>query len=100
MNSFPIKSVLTLIVIALIGFPVLFGSWYTVDQGERGVVLRNGAVISVSEPGLGFKLPIIDSVKKLSVQSRKVEFTGMSTYSRDQQPAFISASVNYRLNPE
>ncbi|MGL5410118.1 MAG: prohibitin family protein, partial [Shewanella sp.] len=23
----------------------LFGSWYTVDQGERGVILRNGKII-------------------------------------------------------
>ena len=41
---------------------IFFGSWYQIDQGERGVHLRNGAVIGSSEPGLGFKLPIFDSI--------------------------------------
>ena len=34
-----------------------FGSWFQVDQGERGVVLRNGKLVRVSEPGLDFKTP-------------------------------------------
>ena len=37
-----------------------FGSWFQVDQGERGVVLRNGKLVRVSEPGLDFKTPFID----------------------------------------
>jgi hypothetical protein len=36
---------------------VVFGSWYTVDQTERGVILRNGAIVGVAQPGLGFKMP-------------------------------------------
>ncbi len=44
-------------------FTVLFGSWYTIDEGHRGVMLRNGAVIGISNPGLGFKFPIVDSVE-------------------------------------
>ena len=34
-----------------------FGSWFQVDQGERGVVLRNGKLVRVAEPGLDFKTP-------------------------------------------
>jgi regulator of protease activity HflC (stomatin/prohibitin superfamily) len=37
-----------------VGLAVAFGSWYTVDQTERGVLLRNGAIIGVAQPGLGF----------------------------------------------
>ncbi len=39
---------------------VVLGSWYTIDEGERGVVLRYGAVSGVAQPGLGFKIPVID----------------------------------------
>lgn len=78
---------------------VLAGSFYTVDQGERGVVLRNGKLIHVSEPGLGFKVPLIDSVRKISVQSRIASYQQMASYSRDQQPAMMNVSVNYRINP-
>jgi regulator of protease activity HflC (stomatin/prohibitin superfamily) len=48
---------------------LLLGSWYTIDQTERGVLLRNGAVIGTAQPGLGFKLPVMDSVQKVSVKT-------------------------------
>jgi regulator of protease activity HflC (stomatin/prohibitin superfamily) len=76
---------------------VLLGTWYTIDEGERGVILRNGAVVGVAQPGLGFKLPIIDDVVPLSVQSRIVAWDSLEAYSRDQQPAHMRLSVNYRL---
>ncbi len=86
------------IAIALLALIFVFGgSFYTVDQGERGVILRNGAVVGTAEPGLGFKLPLIDSIVKISVQSRAQIYDEVSTYSRDQQPAVLKMSVNYRL---
>ncbi len=83
----------------LLLFVVSF-SWYTVDQTERGVLLRNGAVKSLSDPGLHFKVPFIDTVQTISVQThvtRWADQTAMATYSRDQQPANIAVSVNYRV---
>lgn len=84
----------------VVGFAALIifgGSFYTIDQGERGVILRYGAVVGTAEPGLGFRLPLIDSVVKISVQSRAKVYDNVNTYSRDQQPASITISVNYRL---
>jgi len=37
------------VVAGLIGLTVLGGSWYTVDQGERGVILRNGAITGTAD---------------------------------------------------
>lgn len=85
------------VVSAIIALTVVLGSWYTIDQGERGVLLRNGAVIGTAGPGLGFKTPWIEEVVTLSVQSKVRNFGGMETYSRDQQPATLSLTVNYRL---
>lgn len=84
----------------LAALSVLFGTWYTVDQGSRGVLLRNGAVIGVAQPGLGFKLPLIDHVEKISVQTHVETFDAMHTYSKDQQPAELKVSVNYRIAPD
>lgn len=81
----------------LFGLTILFGSWYTVDQAERGVLLRNGAVIGMAQPGLGFKLPLVDSIEKISVQTHIAKFDKLASYSRDQQPAEIRLSVNYRV---
>lgn len=85
------------VVAGLTALTILGGSWYTVDQGERGVVLRNGAIIGTAEPGLGFKFPIVDRVVRISVQDRNRMYTDVGAYSRDQQPAILALSVSYRM---
>jgi regulator of protease activity HflC (stomatin/prohibitin superfamily) len=84
-------------VVGLVALTVLGGSWYTVGEGYRGVQLRNGAVVGTAEPGLGFKMPVIDSVVDISVQSQARTYEGVQTYSKDQQTASLMISVNYRL---
>jgi regulator of protease activity HflC (stomatin/prohibitin superfamily) len=85
------------VIASLVAITILGGSWYTVDQGERGVILRNGAIIGTAEPGLGFKWPIIDSVVHVSVQDRNRMYENVAAYSRDQQPAILALSVSYRM---
>jgi regulator of protease activity HflC (stomatin/prohibitin superfamily) len=85
------------VVVGLIALTVIGGSFYTVDQGERGVILRNGAVVGTAEPGLGFKLPIVDSVREINVQTQARVYEKVMVYSRDQQNANLQVSVNYRL---
>lgn len=89
---------------ALIGAAILgtvaFGSWFTIDQGERGVILRNGAIKDVADPGLGFKLPIVDDVVRISTQSRSRMYENLAAYSRDQQPALLALSVTYQMPPD
>lgn len=88
------------VAVGLVALTVLGGSWYTVGEGYRGVALRNGAVVGTAEPGLGFKMPIIDSVVDISVQSNARLFEGVLAYSKDQQTADLTISVNYRLPPD
>jgi regulator of protease activity HflC (stomatin/prohibitin superfamily) len=84
-------------VVGIIALTVLGGSFYTIDAGERGVILRNGKVLGTAEPGLGFKLPIVDSVKEITVQTQARLYEKVMVYSRDQQSAELQISVNYRL---
>lgn len=84
-------------LIALGAVSTLFGSWYTIDQGERGVLLRNGAITGTAEPGLGFKMPFFDSVKKITIQSQAQRYEQVASYSKDQQTAELVISVNYRI---
>ena len=98
----PLSSVPTiifgLIVVAIL--TVVFGSWYTIDQGDRGVILRYGAIVGTAEPGLGFKIPLIDTIVPISVQSKSEVYDHMDAYSGDQQPAVIALSVNYHIPPD
>lgn len=85
------------LVIAVI---IALGSWYTVDQTERGVLLRNGAVVGTAQPGLGFKIPLMDTVEKVSVKTTTFTWDKMNSYSFDQQPADLKISVTLRAAPE
>jgi regulator of protease activity HflC (stomatin/prohibitin superfamily) len=83
---------------------LLFSTAYTIDEGERGVILRLGRVVGEAGPGLHFKIPFINSVEKISVQIQKESFektdvadTRLQTYSRDQQPATIAMAINYHV---
>lgn len=77
----------------------LLGSWYTIDETERGVLLRNGAVIEAIEPGLSFKIPFIESVKIISVQSQVTVYDSLQAYSKDQQSATLKVSVSWHVPP-
>ncbi|MES2471303.1 MAG: prohibitin family protein [Pseudomonadota bacterium] len=89
------------VVVALV---LLFSTAYTIDEGERGVILRLGRIVGEAGPGLHFKLPIINTVEKVSVQIQKEAFektdlgdTRLQTYSRDQQPATIAMAINFHV---
>jgi regulator of protease activity HflC (stomatin/prohibitin superfamily) len=91
------RIVLGLALIAVLA--VLFGingTWYTVQQGERAVLLRFGQAVATEGPGLHFKAPFIEDVVKMTVREQKESFK-TEAYSQDQQPATVQVSVNYRL---
>lgn len=86
---------------AVIALILLLSSYYTVDQGERGVILRTGAIVGLANPGLHFKLPIIDKVAHITVQQQTQRYPKVQAYSRDQQPADMVVSVTFHVtNPE
>jgi regulator of protease activity HflC (stomatin/prohibitin superfamily) len=95
-------------VIALAFVLTLFGGWYTVDQTQRAVLLRNGAIVEVVQPGFHLKTPWIESVVKVDMQTHtktygRDETTGkdvMEAYSADQQPAMLRVSVTLHISPD
>ena len=58
-------------IITILGFILLTGSWYTLDEDEYGVVRTFGQVSVVDEPGLKFKIPMLQKVKKISKASKQ-----------------------------
>lgn len=84
-----------IVAVAIVAVLSLFGSWYTVDQGERAVVLRLGATVGEDGPGLHFKLPWINTVHKITVQNQNRRYTKLDAYSRDQQSADLTVSVTF-----
>lgn len=80
-------------------FLLLWKSFYVIDAGERGVILRLGAVQGTAEPGMGFLIPLVDRVVRISTQTQSAFYTNIDTYSRDQQSASIDVSVIFHVDP-
>jgi len=87
-------------VIGLILVVALFSAVYTVPAGKRGVLLtwEKPSMESVGE-GLHFKIPIMQKVKKMYVQTVKIEAEADSA-SRDLQDVTTVIALNYHLNPD
>jgi regulator of protease activity HflC (stomatin/prohibitin superfamily) len=94
----PVTVIAGLVGIALAS--TALGSFYTVDQKERSVLTRNGKVIGIAQPGLGWKVPFIDGVVDIPVTTKTVVYDNMNAYSADQQPADMKVSVTVHANPE
>jgi regulator of protease activity HflC (stomatin/prohibitin superfamily) len=88
------------IVLALVALAVvatLLGTSYTVNDRERGVILRNGKVIGIADAGLHLKIPVVDSVVFLPITNQAIKFDKLTAYSRDQQTATLRVSVSYHI---
>ncbi|MER9178958.1 SPFH domain-containing protein [Mesorhizobium sp. M0767] len=93
-------AITALVFATIIAITVLFGSWYTIDEGERGVLLTNGSFTSVEGPGLHFKTPWFQSIRKISTRQGNLQWEGESgllSYSKDQQTATLAVTVTYHV---
>jgi regulator of protease activity HflC (stomatin/prohibitin superfamily) len=92
-----IQKILTGIIVFVV-VVTLTGAFTIIDEGERGVVLTLGAFKGrVMEPGLNFKIPLVQSVVKYDVRTMKLEIAQSSAYSKDLQPVDIHSVVNYAV---
>lgn len=85
--------------VALIVLSVVAGAFTQIPAGHRGVVIRFGGVTgSVLNEGLQMKLPFIDGVVKMNVQTQKYEASATSL-SLDLQDVDTTIALNYKLDP-
>jgi len=90
---------ISIIGVVVIIASVIIGSLTTIPAGHRGVVIRFGNVTgTILEEGLQTKLPFIDSVVRMSVQTEKYE-TAAASASRDLQDVSTTIALNWRLDP-
>lgn len=72
-------------------------SFYTIDTGERGVILRFGRLKTIADEGLNVKVPFVDEVKKLSIRDQNLSLhTEVS--SSDMQTIAVDVSLVYSLD--
>jgi membrane protease subunit HflK len=66
---------IALLILAIVILRGVFSSFYTIEPGEQGVVLRFGQYTRTAEPGLNFKIPYMEDMIRVDVKTvRKEEF--------------------------
>ncbi|GHD53552.1 protease FtsH subunit HflK [Marinobacter persicus] len=96
-NAAGFGAVLAIAAILAVGY-VIFQSFYTVDEQERAVVLRFGEYNRTENPGLRFKVPLIDDVTKVRVTNvRSAESSGQML-TQDENLVTVDLQVQYRVS--
>ncbi len=88
-----------LILVLIAAAVVLFGSAYIVEQWEQTIITRFGEPVGepVQEPGLYFKLPLIDTVHRFD--KRFLEWDGKVTEAptKEKQPILVDTYARWRI---
>ncbi|BFN13567.1 MULTISPECIES: FtsH protease activity modulator HflK [Marinobacter] len=89
-------AILAIAAILVAGY-VIYQSFYTVDEQERAVVLRFGEYNRTEEPGLRFKVPLIDTVNKVRVTSIRTAESSGQMLTQDENLVTVDLQVQYRV---
>ncbi len=85
-------------VVAIVAATAL-SSIFVVDEREKALVLRFGEIVQVrTEPGLGFKLPLIDEVARFEDRILSLETPVIEVTPADDRRLEIDAFVLYRIS--
>jgi membrane protease subunit HflC len=89
------------IVLAVIALIVAYGSLFTVYQTQQALVVRLGNPIRViTEPGLNYKVPLIDSVIAIDKRILDLEAPSQEVIASDQKRLVVDSFARYRVqNP-
>ena len=83
-----------LIVLLILGYSSVF----TVHQTHQALVVRLGQPIRpVTEPGLNFKVPLIDSVIAIDKRILDLESAAQEVIAKDQKRLVVDAFARYRI---
>ncbi len=85
----PFTSAFSIIVIAML----VAASAFIVRQWEKAAVLRFGKIIKTVEPGLNFRVPIVDSITRVDMRTQTVDLKGQSAITKDNISVGIDAVV-------
>lgn len=85
------------ILVAVFAVLLLTMSIRIVTQYERGVLFRLGRVIGVRQPGLNLIVPVVDSLRKVSLRIMTMPIQGQGIITRDNVSVDVSAVAYFRV---
>ncbi|WP_394522469.1 FtsH protease activity modulator HflK [Lacrimispora sp. JR3] len=84
--------------VLIVAIPVIgFGSLYNIQEQEQAVVTTLGKARTVAEPGLHFKIPFVQSVKKVNttIQGFAIGYDPNDNESKEEDSLMITKDYNF-----
>jgi membrane protease subunit HflC len=95
-----VKRLITTLVIIAIVIIVFFmiGPFFVLEEGEQAVVLRFGEIIrNVQDPGLHFKTPVVDDVRKYSSKVLSWDADPRRIPTEENQFIWVDTTARWRI---
>ena len=84
--------------IVFLGFVVLSNSVFIVSETQRGVLLKFGEVVRADlQPGLHWKVPFVDSVRKFDGRILTVDSTPERYFTQEQKQLIVDSYAKFRI---
>lgn len=94
------KRIISLVFLGVLAIILISSGFYSVSSTQRGVIATFGKINpNVVDDGLHIKIPFVQTVNKMSVQTVKLEQTAPA-YTRDIQTASVDYVLNFDPVPE
>jgi len=89
---------LTLTIIALVLLLLASKSLFVIKETERGVLLQFGEVINPNlEPGLHYKIPFVNSVRKFDGRVLTVDSTPERYFTQEKKALIVDSYAKFRI---
>jgi modulator of FtsH protease HflC len=87
-----------MLVVLLVALIIAYSAVFTVTQTEQALVVRLGEPIRVvTEPGLNYKYPLVDSVIDIDKRILDLENPAQEVIASDQKRLVVDAFARYRI---
>ena len=91
----PTKTLL-FVVLVLLGVGLFNQTAYRVLETEKAILLEFGNLVDASiEPGLHFKLPVAEEVKKFDARVLTLDSKGETYYTLEKKPLIVDSFVKW-----
>lgn len=91
-----IGRIIAIPVVAVATIIGIFSSWFITPEGHVDVVKRFGEAKYIANPGLNWKIPLVDTTTTIEIRTRK-NSEKMSAATSEQMPVTVVASMNWTV---
>lgn len=91
------KSIIGIVVAILLVLIVAFNSTYEIGEQEQGVLITFGQAAPITESGLHFKIPFVQSIKKVNttIQGISIGYDATTNMSNPDESLMITSDYNF-----